>query len=97
MDFGGIGKHASRVTPIRLDTRLAKLAQYYLECISFDDEGEVSMFAESRHSPDYNELADLPLISEAGIVGALQSDAAQQLAYSIRRDKKRLGHRNYIL
>ena len=89
--LAGSGNTQTGGTPIRLDTRLAKLAQYYLECISFDDEGEVSMFAESRHSPDYIELADLPLISEAGIAGALQSDAAQQLAYSIRRDKKRLG------
>jgi superfamily I DNA and/or RNA helicase/very-short-patch-repair endonuclease len=81
---------SKRAGIVQLDTQLAKLAQYYLDCISFDDEREISMFAESRYAPDYIELEELPLVTESGITSALQTARAQQLAYSIRKDKKRL-------
>ncbi len=43
-----------------LDTPLAKLCRYYLQCLSLDDEGGVSLFAESRYSPEFIEIPALP-------------------------------------
>ena len=43
-----------------LDTPLAKLCRYYLQCLSLNDEGGVSLFAESRYSPEFVELPTLP-------------------------------------
>jgi len=34
----------------QLDTPLSKLCRYYLQCLSLDDEGDVSLFAQSQHS-----------------------------------------------
>src|ERR1019366_2040854 len=76
--------------PTRLNTRLAKLCQYYGECISFDDEGGVSVFAASKFAMDYVEIPENPLGSEAGLAGALGSQGAQRLISTIRHDKRRL-------
>ena len=44
----------------QLDTPLAKLCRYYLQCLSLDNENGVSLFAQSRFSPEYVELPVLP-------------------------------------
>ncbi|MBM3887617.1 MAG: response regulator transcription factor [Verrucomicrobia bacterium] len=44
-----------------LDTPLARLCRYYLQCLSLDDESDVSLFAQSRYAPDYVEI---PMLSE---------------------------------
>ena len=43
-----------------LDTPLAKLCRYYLQCLSLNDEGGVSLFAESRYTAEFVELPALP-------------------------------------
>ena len=44
----------------QLGTPLTKLSRYYLHCLSLDDESGVSLFAQSRFSPEYIELPVLP-------------------------------------
>lgn len=73
------------------DTVLAKLCRYYLDCISFDDEGGASFFAESKFAPNYVELPENPLVSENGFGGMLSAPDTQRLLTSIRQDRKRLG------
>lgn len=43
----------------RVDTPLARLCRYYLQCLSLDENG-VSLFARDRYAPNYIELPDLP-------------------------------------
>jgi very-short-patch-repair endonuclease len=85
------GKPASKGTKAKLDTPLAKLAGYYLDCIAFDDEGGASFFAESRFEQTYVELPENPLLSEQGITPLLGLQPVQRLLTSIRQDKKRMG------
>lgn len=42
------------------DTPLSRLCRYYLQCLSLDDQGGVSLFAKSKYSPDYIELPEFP-------------------------------------
>lgn len=42
------------------DTPLGRLCRYYLQCLSLDDQGGVSLFAKSKYSPDYIELPEFP-------------------------------------
>jgi len=73
----------------RLDTPLAKLCRYYLDCLSHDDVGGVSEFASSLHSqPSYVELASLPMFDEAGI-DPFGSEGGWQLLGKVRRDRNR--------
>jgi superfamily I DNA and/or RNA helicase/very-short-patch-repair endonuclease len=44
----------------QLDTPLSRLCRYYLQCLSLDDEGDVSLFAQSQHSPQYVKLPVFP-------------------------------------
>ena len=44
---------------------LAKLCRYYLQCLSLDDQGGVSLFAQSKYAPDHIELPKFPGLSAA--------------------------------
>ncbi len=73
----------------RLDTPLAKLCRYYLDCLSHDDVGGVSEFASPLYGqPGYVELASLPMFDEAGI-DPFDSEAGRQLLGRVRRDRNR--------
>jgi hypothetical protein len=75
--------------PKRLDTPLAKLCRYYLDCLSHDDLGGVSEFASSMHGqPSYVELAVLPMFDEA-VRDPFDSDGGRQLLERVRRDRNR--------
>jgi hypothetical protein len=43
----------ARVPQEVADTQLTKLCRYFLHCLSLDEEGGVSVFAQSRFAPDY--------------------------------------------
>ncbi len=44
-------------------TPLGRLCRYYLECLSLDDQGDVSLFAQSNYGLDYVEIPELPGIT----------------------------------
>ena len=49
-------------------TPLGRLCRYYLECLSLDDQGGVSLFAQSNFGLDYVEISELPgITSERGL------------------------------
>jgi len=85
------GAVAKKKEETRQDTMLAQLCRYYLDCISFDDEGGATFFAESRVTPSHVELPENPLVSEQGLGPMLTDPDVQRLLASIRHDKKRLG------
>ncbi len=73
----------------KLDTPLAKLCRYYLDCLSHDDLGGVSEFASSSYGNlSYVELEKLPM-NGGDSAAALASDAAQNLLVRVRRDRNR--------
>ncbi len=75
--------------PKCLDTPLAKLCRYYLDCLSHDDVGGVSEFASSKYGqPGYVELASLPLLDDDGN-DPFDSEAGRQLLARVRRDRNR--------
>jgi KaiC/GvpD/RAD55 family RecA-like ATPase len=75
--------------PKHLDTPLATLCRYYLDCLGHDDVGGVSEFASSLYGqPDYVELASLPMFDEAGI-DPFDSEGGRQILEKIRRDRNR--------
>lgn len=75
--------------PTHLDTPLAKLCRYYLDCLSHDDLGGVSEFASSKYSqPSYVELPTLPMFDKEGS-DPFDSDAGRQLLGRLRRDRNR--------
>jgi very-short-patch-repair endonuclease len=82
---GGAADHIPR----ELDTPLARLCRYYLDCLSHDDLGGVSQYAASRYgTPKYVELDALPMF-DAEAKSPFESAAARQLLGSIRRDRNR--------
>ena len=79
----------------QLDTPLTKLSRYYLHCLSLDDESGVSLFAQSRFSPEYIELPVLPDFdpeerSVASFAGV--SELFQRLRTSASRQAPYLGY-----
>lgn len=68
-------------------TALANLANYYLDCIGYDDDKGVSTFAESKYGLDYTELELLPLNGNNIL---FESDGAQKLFGKMRKDRGRL-------
>ncbi len=79
----------------QLDTPLTKLSRYYLHCLSLDDESGVSLFAQSRFSPEYIELPALPEFDPeernlASIPGV--SELFQRLRTSASRQVPYLGY-----
>ena len=90
----GIESSRQTVQP-QLDTPLTKLSRYYLHCLSLDDEGGVSLFAQSRFSPEYIELPVLPEFdpeerSIANFAGVLE--LFQRLRTSASRQVPYLGY-----
>lgn len=75
--------------PPCLNTPLARLCRYYLDCLSHDDLGGVSEFAASKYGdPNYVELEVLPLFDESG-ADPFDSEPAQRLLQKVRRDRNR--------
>lgn len=59
-----LGQPTSAQVP-RLDTPLARLCRYYLDCLSHDDQGGLSVFASTSFGNlDYAELRALPQVSD---------------------------------
>ncbi|NJL32111.1 MAG: winged helix-turn-helix domain-containing protein [Phycisphaerales bacterium] len=75
--------------PNRLDTPLAKICRYYLDCLSHDDVGGVSEFASSMYGPPgYVELASLPMFDQTGM-DPFDSEGGRKLLRRVRSDKNR--------
>jgi hypothetical protein len=75
--------------PKKLDTPLARLCRYYLDCLSHDDLGGVSEFASSKYgNPNYVELEALPMF-DGEAKDPFASDAGRRLLGNIRRDRNR--------
>jgi very-short-patch-repair endonuclease len=75
--------------PEQLNTPLARLCRYYLDCLSHDDLSGVSQFATSSHGdPNYIELKTLPMFDPDG-GDPFDSEAGRRLLGRIRRDRTR--------
>jgi len=74
--------------PPGVQTPLAKLCQYYLDCLSQDGELDVSAFASSKYGLDYVELSSMPLVSED--VNVFDTEAANRLLNKTRRERGRM-------
>jgi len=73
--------------PQSLDTPLARLCRYYLDCLSHDDLGGVSEFAASKFGPpQYVELAALPMFDESD---PFDTEPGRQFLSRVRRDRHR--------
>jgi len=73
----------------QLDTPLARLCRYYLDCLSRDDVGGVSEFASSKYGqPNYVELTSLPMLSETE-ADPFDSEGGRWLLGKVRRDRNR--------
>ncbi|WP_297472571.1 AAA domain-containing protein [Ferrovum sp.] len=69
-------------------TPFSRLCQYYLACLSQDEDAGISVFAVNRHGDlDYHELDKLPLSAGSGL---FQSDGARRLLGRVRSDRGRL-------
>jgi len=68
-------------------TALSNLSRYYLACLGQDDEGGISVFADSKYDLDYVELNSLPSPNNEQL---FESTEAQKLFGKIRRDRGRL-------
>jgi very-short-patch-repair endonuclease len=83
---GDIGKHTEKVTQTTPDvqTPLTRLCRYYLDCISYEEQG-VSTFARNQYgNPDYLELPSLPMFSGAQ-ENPLDAPPAKSFIQSARR------------
>jgi hypothetical protein len=75
--------------PEQLNTPLARLCRYYLDCLSHDDLNGVSQFATGSYGdPDYIELNTLPMFDPDG-ADPFDSEAGRRLLGRIRRDRTR--------
>ena len=81
VDKSAAGNQQTKATSQQA-TPLGRLCRYYLECLSLDDQGGVSLFAQSNYGLDYVEIPELPgITSERGLtsfdgVDRLFSDCA---------------------
>ncbi len=66
-------------------TALSSLCNYYLSCLG-QDEGGISVFADSKFDLDYVELESLPLYDS---VSMFENEEAQKLLGRIRRDRNK--------
>ncbi len=71
------------------DTTLARVCQYYLDCLSQDDETGISVFASSRFSLDYAPISELPLL-DGTEVDLLENESAKKLLNKVQSDRSRL-------
>jgi very-short-patch-repair endonuclease len=74
----------------KLDTPLAKLCRYYLDCLNYDDQGGVSAFASSSFGNlDYVELPSMPLtMGNPDII--FEDEMVRRFVNRIRQDRNRL-------
>jgi len=75
--------------PQKLDTPLARLCRYYLDCLNHDDQGGVSVFASSQFDLDYVELQMLPLVADAPDE-IFTDEPVRKLLNKTKRDRSRL-------
>lgn len=68
-------------------TALSNLSCYYLACLGQDDEGGISVFADSKYDLDYVELDSLPDSSSEHL---FENDGVQNLFGKIRKDRGRM-------
>lgn len=68
-------------------TALSNLSRYYLACLGQDDEGGVSVFADSKYGLDYVELDSLPNTNNEH---TFETDGVQNLFGKIRKDRGRM-------
>ena len=73
----------------QIDTPLARLCRYYLDCLNHDDQGGLSVFASSQFDLDYVEIDSATLLS-GDSKNIFSSDGAQKLLRKVRRDRGRL-------
>jgi len=84
-----LGKKPKKEEPRRVDTPLAQLCQYYLDCLSHDDLGGISVFAESKYDDlDYVELPKLPMLNERAD-NLFNLEEGRRLLDRVRRDRNR--------
>ena len=86
--------HASKATSNRSSQQppssLARLAHYYLECLSADNDQGISVFAEDRYGkPDYAPLSLLPLVTEKQDEAFSTADY-RHLLHKLRKDNSSL-------
>lgn len=75
--------------PKQLNTSLARLCRYYLDCLSHDDLGGVSEFAASKYGDaNYVEVQALPMFDE-NPSDPFGTEAGRKLLTRIRRDRNR--------
>ncbi len=71
----------------RADTPLSQLCRYYLDCLSHDDLGGVSVFADSKFDNlDYVELSNLPILNDSD---PFDTDEGRRMLERVRRDRNR--------
>src|SRR5262245_9402672 len=86
---GAGAEKREREGPRPLNTPLARLCRYYLDCLNQDDLGGVSVFASSKYgSPTYVELTTLPRFDDNG-AGPFDSADGRRILDSVRRDRSR--------
>ena len=73
---------------------LAKLCNYYLDCINEDGGLKVSVFADSKYGLDYEEVDNLPL-SAKDIDSILNLSAVQKLVQEVKRNKSSILYFGY--
>lgn len=74
----------------KLDTPLAKLCRYYLDCLNYDDQGGVSVFASSSFGNlGYVELPSMPLTMGNPEV-IFEGEVVRKFVNRIRQDRNRL-------
>jgi very-short-patch-repair endonuclease len=87
-DAPGVPEREDKVRE-QLNTPLARLCRYYLDCLSHDDLGGVSEFAASKYGdPNYVELRALPMFDEDAD-DPFDTEAGRKLLGRIRRDRNR--------
>lgn len=74
----------------KLDTPLAKLCRYYLDCLNYDDQGGVSVFASSSFGNlGYMELSSMPLtLGNPEVI--FEDEAVRRFVNRTRQDRNRL-------
>ena len=71
------------------ETALARLCQYYLDCLVADGLDGVSVFASSRYDPEYVELGSHPLVSQGGLASMFEETGVCDLLETLRQRMRR--------
>ena len=78
-----VGKAApGKATPVPLQTDLAKLCRYYLDCISLERDLDISANAKEGLGHDFVELSAMPIVTKD--VNVFETDDAKRLLNKIR-------------